>query len=108
MERRLTVGSLIKNKQRMEIAEFPSAMQSVIKIKQNNRPFQLLPISNELLLDIALKQGIPLDYKCRKGTCGRCAVEVLEGQNLLYRRTKRELEKSQNVNMRLACQARIK
>jgi ferredoxin, 2Fe-2S len=113
MERRLTVGSLIKNKQRIEITEFPSViksktMQSVIKIKQNNQFFKLLPISNELLLDSALKQGIPLDYKCRKGTCGKCAVEVFEGQNLLYPRTKRELEKFQDVNMRLVCQARIK
>lgn len=113
MERRLTVGSLIQNKYVINIKHSPESSESetnktLIKIRQHNQSYGVSPVSNELLLDCALKQNIPLDYKCRKGSCGKCMVEVLDGEELLDTPTKSELKKSQRENLRLACQARIK
>ena len=113
MERKLTVGSLIKEKYSIEIGDMiiepeNNSIKTFIKIKQNNQSFKVTPVSNELLLDSALKQNISLDYKCRKGTCGRCAVEILEGHHFLHPPNKMELKKFEDVNFRLACQAKIK
>ena len=35
---------------------------------------------NETLLDAALRQGIELPYSCRKGVCGNCRGQVIQGQ----------------------------
>ncbi|MDQ0245238.1 ferredoxin [Bacillus fengqiuensis] len=113
MEKRLTVGSLIQNRYVIKIKNSPEPFESeidktLIKVKQHNQSYGVTPVSNQLLLDCALKQNIPLEYKCRKGTCGKCMVEVLEGEELLYPPNKSELKKSQRAGLRLACQARIK
>ncbi|MFC3883845.1 2Fe-2S iron-sulfur cluster-binding protein [Bacillus songklensis] len=113
MERKLTVGSLIQGKYSIEVGDLiiepeKNPIKTFIEIKQNNQSFKLTPAPNELLLDSALKQNIPLDYKCRKGTCGRCAVEILEGHNLLHPPNEIELKKCRDANFRLACQAKIK
>jgi len=34
----------------------------------------------ELLLDAALRQGIPIHHSCRNGTCRTCIFEVKEGR----------------------------
>ena len=113
MERKLTVGSLIKERYSIEVGDViiepvKNPIRTFIKIKQNAKVFKLTPTSNELLLDSALKQNIPLDYKCRKGTCGRCIVEIVEGQHLLSPPNDRELKKCEGENFRLACQAKMK
>lgn len=113
MERRLTVGSLIKEKYSIEVGDIinnpvKNSIKALIKIKQNNQVFKVAPASNELLLDSALKQNVPLDYKCRKGTCGRCTVEIVEGHDLLLPPNERELKKFEDEKFRLACQAKMK
>nr|WP_279325979.1 2Fe-2S iron-sulfur cluster-binding protein [Bacillus sp. FJAT-47783] len=70
--------------------------------------FKVTPVSNEVLLDRALSENIPLDFKCRKGTCGKCAVEIVKGANLLHPPNEKELKKCGDVNVRLACQTIIK
>ena len=35
--------------------------------------------SGRPLLDCGLEQGVDMDYGCRVGACGACAVEVVEG-----------------------------
>lgn len=66
------------------------------------------PSAGVSLLDAALQQGIPLDHKCKKGTCGRCAVTVLAGAYFLAPKTRREREKTNQPAKRLACQAQMK
>ena len=34
----------------------------------------------ELILNAGLRQGIPLPYGCRGGSCGSCAVTVMKGE----------------------------
>ncbi|MGG3790960.1 2Fe-2S iron-sulfur cluster-binding protein [Geobacillus thermodenitrificans] len=55
-----------------------------------------------------LWQGIPLDHKCKKRTCGRCAVTLLADAHFLVLKTRREREKTNQPTKRLACQARMK
>jgi len=31
------------------------------------------------LLDCGLEQGVDMDYGCRVGACGACAIEIVEG-----------------------------
>jgi ferredoxin, 2Fe-2S len=110
MERRLTVGSLIYDLETKTNPVKPEdkSVKTFIRIRQKDWLYQISPVSNKLLLDCALKQNVPLDYKCRKGTCGKCMVEILEGHQLLYPQNKTELKKTPNPNFRLACQALIK
>ncbi|KYD26436.1 hypothetical protein B4113_1017 [Geobacillus sp. B4113_201601] len=85
----------------------PTARPTVIQVEQNGTSFAIQPTRGLSLLDAALRQGIPLDYKCKKGTCGRCMVTVLAGAHLLAPKTRREREKTDQPAKRLACQAPI-
>ncbi len=44
----------------------PAARPAVIQINQKGNTFTVQPASDVSLLEIALRQGIPLAYKCKK------------------------------------------
>jgi 2Fe-2S ferredoxin len=121
--RKLTVGSLIKNSlQSVEINENnqdisltetnkevePNKLteQSEILISQNETTFSVVPME-ETLLDSALEQGHALQYKCKKGTCGQCMVQVLKGKEQLTPPNDQEkikLNEALKDDYRLSCQ----
>lgn len=114
----LTVGSLIPGrekphmKKKMEEVDQPIAKnsQSIIKVEQNGHVFKLKPVQGISLLDLALQTNTPIEYKCKKGTCGRCKVEVKSGEDLLAEPTVQEKNKlagMENKGFRLACQAKV-
>ncbi|WP_367997222.1 2Fe-2S iron-sulfur cluster-binding protein [Planktothrix pseudagardhii] len=35
---------------------------------------------NELILDVAEREGIPIPSSCRSGNCGTCQQKLIEGQ----------------------------
>jgi 2Fe-2S ferredoxin len=117
-EAKLTVGSLIpKNSVAFQIPKVtfhvPKQQRKSEKIQllQNHATLNIQPIKGQLLLDAALQQGQNLNYKCRKGTCGVCTVQVLEGASFLCPTNQKEQKKLQtaiNDSYRLACQAIIK
>jgi len=117
MDRTFTVGSLkpIARPFIRSVSTAPSkpnvtltAPPSVIQVEQKGKRFIVQPAASVSLLDAALQQGIPLDHKCKKGTCGRCAVTVLAGAHFLAPKTRREREKTNQPTKRLACQAQMK
>jgi 2Fe-2S ferredoxin len=62
------------------------------------------------LLDLALKQGQNLEYKCKKGTCGKCKVQVIAGSLKLYSPNEKEfnsLNDEVRKGFRLTCQAKV-
>ncbi|OLN21980.1 hypothetical protein BTO30_12110 [Domibacillus antri] len=61
-----------------------------------------------LLLDAALERGCGIQYKCRKGTCGACTVDVVSGSEHLSARNRAEQKKLGAAAKRLACQAVMK
>jgi 2Fe-2S ferredoxin len=78
---------------------------------QNNQRFSIEPRKNKILLDTALEQNQQLSYKCRKGTCGACTVQVLNGYFQLSAPNDLEqnkLDKKISHQYRLACQTFIK
>jgi ferredoxin, 2Fe-2S len=115
--RAFTVGSLIPgsiipqltttvsvNKESIPV----STPKKPIIIMQNKRIFEIKQVKGKLL-DAALSEGKPIQYKCRKGTCGQCTVKVMEGVGLTNPNNL-ELKKLGNEianGYRLACQADI-
>jgi ferredoxin, 2Fe-2S len=85
-----------------------STVKRPIIIMQNKRIFEIKQVKGKLL-DAALSQGKPIQYKCRKGTCGQCTVKVMEGvdlanpNNLEFKKLGKEIANG----YRLACQADI-
>lgn len=123
-ERKLTVGSLKggskslsetdhqneKNLQSEQKVNEPEKIPQ-IKLIQNDKEYTVQPTQErKTLLDTALDQSKSLDYKCKKGTCGKCKVKILHGGNLLRAVTEQERKmlKQEEVEYRLACQAVIK
>ncbi|MCP1357896.1 2Fe-2S iron-sulfur cluster-binding protein [Aneurinibacillus migulanus] len=107
----LTVGSLINGKKQFLPSKNTNVPQSKIHLQQNRLHAELTPVSHQTLLDATLDQGQLLDYACRKGTCGRCTVEVITGASLLHTPNKKEQKKLQHLlteGYRLACQATIR
>ncbi|SEN73056.1 2Fe-2S iron-sulfur cluster-binding protein [Lihuaxuella thermophila] len=87
-----------------------TASRPLIKLKQHDRTFTLIPVSGTTLLDAALSQHQPIDYKCRKGDCGKCKVQVLEGSACISSPAPEEistLKKELAKGYRLACQTKI-
>lgn len=85
--------------------------RSKITVLQNNHSYQISPVKNKLLLDTALEQNQELSYKCRKGTCGACTVQVVDGYSELSSPNHLEQKKLNDKmvqHYRLACQAMIK
>ncbi len=64
------------------------------------------------LLDCGLEQGVDMDYGCRVGACGACAVEVIDGlenveePDFIERDALSRYELPGNV--RLSCRACVK
>jgi ferredoxin, 2Fe-2S len=85
-----------------------SASKKQIVVMQNKQTFEIRPIKGTLL-DAALNQGKPIQYKCRKGTCGQCTVKVIEAVGLAIPNSleNKKLGKEIANGYRLACQAEI-
>ena len=93
----------------------PKQQSDVIKthfekiiVVQGSDTFEITPAKGKLL-DAALNQGKPINYKCRKGTCGQCTVQVLQGPELSKPNEQEQKKLGNEVNngYRLACQAVI-
>lgn len=84
------------------------ATKNQIVVIQNKKTFEIRPIKGTLL-DAALSQGKPVQYKCRKGTCGQCTVKVIEAVGLDNPKAleHKKLGKEIANGYRLACQAEI-
>ena len=115
--KRLTIGSLkydrivssssmdqTVNVERADVNE----TNRVMEIKQNQRYFQLQVKKGKSILDAALEQNLSLDYKCKKGTCGKCKVKLVNGDTYLQSANSLEEKKLHHLiqsGFRLACQA---
>jgi ferredoxin, 2Fe-2S len=118
VKRVYTVGSLIPGKELTQSTEWVIvkavqkeaivAKPSKIVLQQHGKSFEILPVKGKLL-DVALNQGKPLQYKCRKGTCGQCTVKVINGVGLSLPNDleKKKLGDQVVGGLRLACQAEI-
>jgi ferredoxin, 2Fe-2S len=119
MERRVyTVGSLIPGSmiqtQAATAPNIPVLNQNVkpnlekIIVMQNGNRYEISAVKGNLL-DIALNQGNPIQFKCRKGTCGQCKVKIVQGQMLSKPNELEQklLKKELDNGFRLACQAEI-
>lgn len=127
--RTFTVGSLIPGKiapvpTSLDIVERPlfekagpkeqyTAIKEVsppkkIIVVQDGNKFEVSPAKGKLL-DVALNQGKPIKFKCQKGTCGQCMVQVLQGPGLSKPNEQEHKKLGNEVNngYRLACQAVI-
>jgi ferredoxin, 2Fe-2S len=94
----------------MEPPNRKTTAQPLIKLKQHGRTFTLTPHSGKTILDCALSQNQPIDYKCGKGNCEKCLVKVLAGSALISSPTAIEWSKLNNrlaEGFRLACQTKI-
>jgi ferredoxin len=115
-----TVGSLIPGKsapvqnsptnsvfEKRESGEIKPDMGKIIVVQGANK-FEIAPVKGKLL-DVALNQGKPIKYKCQKGTCGQCTVQVLLGTKLSKPNEQEHNKLGNEVNngYRLACQAVI-
>src|SRR4029453_17855061 len=78
----------------------------VMEIKQNQRYFQVEVKKGQSILDAALEQNLSLDYKCKKGTCGKCKVKLVNGSTYLQPANDLEEKKLNNLiqsGFQLAC-----
>jgi ferredoxin, 2Fe-2S len=114
--RKLTVGTLKAVPNKTEILNIGVEVVSIkeeklkIKVNQNNKNFIIKPMKGQTLLDAAVSQGQSIDYKCKKGTCGKCTVKVIEGSSCLEDPTMQEQKKLDiylHSGYRLACQSII-
>ncbi|MDN3019733.1 2Fe-2S iron-sulfur cluster-binding protein [Paenibacillus sp. BSR1-1] len=110
-QRAFTVGSLIPGSTVPAIQRPQPVVKPIPKkivIQQGSQKFEISPAKGKLL-DVALNQGKPIQYKCRKGTCGQCTVKVLQGPTLSQpnEQEHKKLANALNNGYRLACQAEI-
>ncbi|MFC0522793.1 2Fe-2S iron-sulfur cluster-binding protein [Pontibacillus salicampi] len=80
---------------------------SSIQVKQVEEVYSIKPVKGQSLLASAFEQEVPLDYKCQKGNCTRCKVELINGQDLVNQPTPKEHEQIEDEldnGFRLACQ----
>ncbi|MFD1019823.1 2Fe-2S iron-sulfur cluster-binding protein [Thalassobacillus hwangdonensis] len=80
---------------------------TTIQVKQADQTYTLTPVKGKSLLATAFEQDVPLDFKCQKGNCTRCRVELLTGQEIVNEPTPKEhvkLENELEQGFRLACQ----
>lgn len=78
-----------------------------IQVKQEGETYSIEPVKGQSLLASAFEQDIPLDYKCQKGNCTRCKVEMVTGQDMVNQPTPKEHEQIEDElsgGYRLACQ----
>ncbi|WP_158734905.1 2Fe-2S iron-sulfur cluster-binding protein [Alteribacillus sp. YIM 98480] len=115
MTNKLTIGSLKPgkpafNKTLESSSAPPQASEDLVEIQQHQKTFKIKPERNNTVLHSALNQRINLDYKCEKGTCGKCRVKLLKGKNMVSSVNQAEKKKLGNEidsNYRLACQAKF-
>lgn len=122
MKKQLTVGSLIPHNiiptetdliNKPDLRErLPNKSRDLrrILLKQNGLEFEITPTNGQTLLQMAMNQAVPLDYKCQKGTCGRCTVKIIEGESQLQNPNHLEQKMLGNQlqdGFRLACQSLI-
>ncbi|OES43803.1 2Fe-2S iron-sulfur cluster-binding protein [Domibacillus iocasae] len=120
MNKNWTVGSLIPGKEARFISEKPPVrsaevkrqktempQQAIVELRQGNTSCSVPVSSGTTLLDAALKQECGIQYKCRKGTCGQCAVEIVSGTSYLLGKNEAEQKKLGSSTLRLACQSVI-
>ncbi|RXT08759.1 2Fe-2S iron-sulfur cluster-binding protein [Ammoniphilus sp. CFH 90114] len=115
----LSVGSLkpgskvkspVPSPTNISIPKQPEQMDQSIRISQGQSHFSITPVKHTTLLSAALEQKQSVEYKCMKGTCGKCTVKVLDGQSLLSAPNQQEnkkLDGALSQGYRLACQAVI-
>jgi len=83
----------------------------ILEIKQNQRMYQVKVKKNQSILDAALEQNLTLEYSCKKGTCGKCKVIVVNGNTSLQPVNNLEDKKLHDLvksGYRLACQAKAR
>lgn len=83
-------------------------LNRVIEMKQNQRYFRVEVKKGQSILEAALEQNVFLDYKCKKGTCGKCKVELVNGSTYLQPANDLEEKKLKHLiqkGFRLACQS---
>lgn len=116
-----SVGSLIPGKEAMRAPINPpvySIEEKQVKQVKKDTPAEAavrwkqketsctVPVTPGLtLLDGALQRGCSIDYKCRKGTCGRCTVDIVSGTAFLSPKNEAEKKKLGSSLQRLACQS---
>ncbi|SDI49367.1 2Fe-2S iron-sulfur cluster-binding protein [Alteribacillus bidgolensis] len=116
MTNKLTIGSLKPGSsafnRKFESSSVPAqTSENFIEIQQHQNTFKIKPDRNNTVLNSALNQEFELDYKCKKGTCGKCRVKLLKGNSMLTsvnEAEKKKLGKEIDANYRLACQAVFK
>ena len=89
----------------------PKGISQRVRVSQNGAVFSIKPVRFQTVLNAAHDQGQSIDFKCTKGTCGRCEVHILEGMSLLSPPNHAEsvkLTSSLNTGYRLTCQAVFK
>lgn len=118
--RAFTVGSLIPGSVLVDVASIPLPVEKVnpnpkpipkpnlIIVEQHGSQFKIHPVKGKLL-DVALSQNQPIQYKCRKGTCGQCTVKIVQAEGLSApnEQEHKKLENQLNIGYRLACQVEI-
>ena len=80
---------------------------NTIQVKQNGETYDIEPVKGKSLLATAFEQEVPLDYKCQKGNCTRCKVELVTGTESVNKPTPKEyqqIESELENGYRLACQ----
>jgi ferredoxin len=94
-------------KQQSTASQEVPTLEKIIVVQGENK-FEISPAKGKLL-DVALSQGKPIKYKCRKGTCGQCTVQVLQGLGLSEpnEQEHKKLGNELTNDYRLACQAVI-
>ena len=83
----------------------------VMELKQHQRYFQVKVKKGQSILEAALEQNLSLEYKCKKGTCGKCKVKLMNGSTYLQPVNSLEEKKLNHLaqsGFRLACQAIVK
>lgn len=115
--KKLTIGSLKYDRVKRNVSidqpfymERPTVNETnrVIEIEQNQYYFQVEVKKGQSILDAALEQNLALDHKCKKGTCGKCKVKLVNGSTYLQPANSLEEKKLHHLiqsGFRLACQA---
>nr|WP_082412009.1 2Fe-2S iron-sulfur cluster-binding protein [Thalassobacillus devorans] len=115
--KKLTIGSLkpgsqaTYNQEEKSRTAPPQPEKKQLEIEQHGSTYKVTPVHNVTVLDSALNQKINLDYKCKKGTCGKCQINVLKGNTFITSVNDREQKKLRGKiddGYRLACQAVFK
>lgn len=73
----------------------PEAGDTAFKVRLKQSRTELTVSHDETILDTLLDAGIDANYGCKSGTCGACAVKVLDGTPIHRDRTLSDAERDQ-------------